>query len=102
VAALERAPEFGATVNYADLPDILYTDILPNKWNIPVTTDEVTNIVQISSVYSKGRGKQAAEWHEDSERKEEEASPKVRKAADLFLRDSYKLLQGETNHDDAL
>ena len=102
MAALERAPELGVTVNYADLPDILYTDILPNQWNIPVTPDEVANMVRISSIYSKGRGKQAAEWHEDSERKVEEASPKIHKAAELFLQDSYKLLQGETNHDDAL
>jgi hypothetical protein len=102
VAALERAPEVGAAVNYADLPDILYTTILPNQWNIPVTAQEVANIVQISSIYSKGRGSQAAEWHEDSERKEEAASAEIRKAAELFLQDSYNLLQGERNHDDVL
>jgi hypothetical protein len=103
VAALERAPEAGVAVDYADLPEILYTTILPNQWNILITAQEVANIVQISSIYSKGRGSQAAEWHEDSERKEEAASAEIRKAAELFLQDSYNLLQqGERNHDDVL
>lgn len=101
VAALERAPDMGVAVNYADLPHILYEDILPNKWNVPVSQEEQENIIQISGVYSKGRGNRAGEWHEDSQQKEEHASPEIHKAADLFLSKSYKLLQGETNHDDA-
>jgi hypothetical protein len=101
VAALERAPDMGVAVNYADLPHILYEDILPNKWNVPVSQEEQENIIQISGVYSKGRGNRAREWHEDSQQKEEHASPEIHKAADLFLSKSYKLLQGETNHDDA-
>jgi len=92
----------GVAVNYADLPDILYQDILPNRWDIDVSDEEEENIIKISGVYSKGRGNRAGEWHEDSERKEEQASPEIHKAADLFLKESFDLLQGETQHDDAL
>lgn len=102
MAALERAPDMGVAVSYADLPNILYSDILPNHWDIAVSEEEKENILKISGVYSKGRGNRAGEWHEDSERKEEGASPEVRKAADLFLRESFDLLQGETQHNDAL
>lgn len=89
-------------VNYKDLPDILYQQVLPNHFNIAVSEEEKDNILKISGVYSKGRGNRAGEWHEDSERKEERASPEIHKAADLFLQRSYELLQGESQHDDAL
>lgn len=102
MAALERAPDMGVAVNYANLPEILYQDILPNQWSIPVSEEEKQNIIKISGVYSKGRGNRAGEWHQDSERKEEGASPELHKAADVFLRTSFDLLQGETEHDDVL
>lgn len=90
----------GVAVNYASLPDILYEDILPNAWDISVSEEERENIIKISGVYSKGRGNRAGEWHEDSEKKEERASPEVHKAADVFLQSSYDLLQGESQHND--
>lgn len=91
----------GVAVNYADLPDILYENVLPNQWNIPVSQEEQENIQKISGVYSKGRGNRAGVWKEDSAKKEEQASPEIHKAADLFLRESYDLLQGDANHNDA-
>lgn len=99
---MERDPEYGRGVNYADLPHILWTDVLPNHFGLTVTQDEIAAIQKISSMYSKGSGNRAKEWHEDARKKEEEASPEIRKAAELFLQSSYQLLKGETQHDDAL
>ena len=99
---MERDPEYGRAVNYANLPSVLWTDILPHHFGLEVTQDEITAIQKISSMYSKGRGNRAQEWHEDAQKKEKEASPEIRKAAELFLQSSYERLEGETQRDDPL
>lgn len=92
VAAMQQSP-MGRAVNYVDLPNILYEDILPNHFEVPVSDEAKERMIKISGEYSKSRGKESGqEWHEDSEAKEAKASPEVREAAELFLEKSYNLL----------
>ena len=85
----------GTPVNYRSLPDILYQEILPNKWNIPVSQTEIDNIVKISGVYSKGTGNRHGEFKNDSEEKEREASDEIREAAQEYLQESYDELEAK-------
>ena len=71
--SLGTSTRHGCRCQLCRLAHILYEDILPNKWNVPVSQEEQENIIQISGVYSKGRGNRAGEWHEDSQQKEEQA-----------------------------
>ena len=102
VNAMQRKPHLGTPVNYSSLPDILYKDILPNKWKIPITQTEIDNIIKVSGVYSKGTGDRHKEFTSDSETKEKEASVEIRDAAAEFLSASYKVLEagGQRTADD--
>ena len=93
VDALNQAPELGAAVNYKDLPHILYEQILPNHFNIPVTEQETERIQKISGVYSKGVGDRKGFFHQDSARKEKAASREVRNAAAVYLQESFDELE---------
>lgn len=93
VEAMQREPHLGTPVNYAKLPEILYKDILPNKFGVALTQEEIDNIIKISAVYSKGTGSRKGEFKDDSEAKEQLASEEVREAASLFLDESYAILE---------
>jgi hypothetical protein len=93
VDALQTEPRRGRAVNYETLPDSLFQDILPNHFGIPLSDEEINNIRQISSVYSKGVGGRQGEFQSDSAKKEKMASPEVRDAVKLFLDESFQTLQ---------
>lgn len=93
--ALENLNEsqYGTAVNYANLPGIMYEHILPEKFGVPTGETEIERILKVSGSYSKGRGSRKKEWKDDSEKKEEEASQAIRKAAKYFLLESYEKLE---------
>ena len=93
LAAMERAPAMGTVVNYEDLPQVLYEHVLPERWNIPVSDEEMQRIQKVAGLYSKGTMGRHGMFHSDSKRKEQAASYKVRDAAETFLRESYNRLE---------
>ena len=93
VKAMQRDPQHGTAVNYAKLPEALYTDIIPNKFGVPLSTIEINNIIKISSVYSKGTSGRQGKFKDDSQHKEKSATTAVRDAARFFLDESYATLE---------
>ena len=85
--------EMAIPVEYQQLPDILWEKIMPRIFGRPLEEFEIDNMKKISGVYSKGtnRGKQG-EFKSDSEQKEKKASEEVRKAAKMFLTESFNQL----------
>lgn len=96
VEHIHHSSGLGRPVNYANLPHILYEQILP-AWGVDVSETEKENIEKVSGVYSKGRGDKKGEWHEDSEKKEAMASPEVQEASKIFLQWSYDQLEKMAN-----
>ena len=90
---IQQSDGLGVPVNYETLPNIMYESILPNHLGVRTTQVEIDNIKQVSGSYSKGRGERKKEWEEDSTKKEEGASPEIRRAAQHFLSESYTALQ---------
>lgn len=89
---IQESDGLGRAVNYINLPTILYEEVLP-AWGVSVSDEEITNIQEISGHYSKGRGKQKKDWKEDSEKKEEQATPEIQDASKIFLKESFDLLE---------
>ena len=89
---IQESDGLGRAVNYVSLPNILYEKVLPS-WGVDVSEEEIKNIQEISGHYSKGRGNQKKEWKEDSEKKEEMATPEIQDAAKIFLQESYDNLE---------
>ncbi|CAB9496093.1 HSPB (Heat shock 27kDa) associated protein 1 [Seminavis robusta] len=92
VEQIANSNGLGMAVNYVSLPKIMYEQVLP-KWGVTPSQQEIDNILEVSGHYSKGRGKQAGEWHEDSEAKEEMATTEIQDASKIFLQESYDLLE---------
>lgn len=84
---------YGVAVNYDTLPNSMYEHLLPKHMGLPVNSQMIDRILQVSAQYSKGRGVRKKEWEEDSERKEKHANKAVRMAANQFLLESYQALQ---------
>lgn len=82
----------GRFVNYAQMPEIVWEDILPNYFNVPLPRKGIANMEDAALVYSKGRGKNQ-EWEEDSTKKKGTASRAVVTAAKTFLTDIYKEME---------
>jgi hypothetical protein len=84
-------------VNYATLPDIMWTDILPNHWHVPTGPDEIQRMQLVATQYSKqGKGGPAdsgVEFTGDSQEKDEAASPAIRMAAQRYLQPSFEALE---------
>jgi len=93
---IQESDELGQAVNYASLPHVLYDKILPS-WGVDASEEEIENIQTISGTYSKGRGEMHKEWKDDSEKKEELASPEIQEASKIFLQESYETLQELAN-----
>lgn len=90
---IQQSHGLGRAVNYVTLPHILYETILPS-WGVTVTNTEIANIQAISGKYSKARdNKKKQEWQEDSEKKEQMASPEIQDASRVFLQESFDLLE---------
>jgi hypothetical protein len=95
--ALQVPGNKGIPVEYSTLPDRLYEDILP-KIGVHVGEEEIDRIKTVAAKYAKGRqGSRAGEFQQDSEKKEEEASDKVKEAAALFLQESFDFFQSHGN-----
>jgi hypothetical protein len=93
VEAMQREPQLGTPVNYNQLPDILWTNILPQKFGVPVSSVEIERIKNISGVYSKGTGGRHGEYKDDSKEKDAMATEKIRAAAQTFLQESFDILE---------
>jgi len=88
-----RSSDKGVAVNYNQLPNILIDSIIPDHFNYPLSKQGTQRILDVSSVYSKGRGAKKKEWKDDSQKKDENASPFVRDAAAFFMKESYNGLE---------
>ena len=82
----------GQAVDYTQLPELMWTEILPHLWDIPLSADDVSRMSEVASQYSKGRGNKAGDFEEDTARKQEAAWEEVHVAALTFLADSYSQL----------
>jgi len=98
VEAISRSNGVGIGVNYQSITNTLINTIFPDHFKLEMTEERKERIIEVSGHYSKGksasRGKsfQGKEWKEDSERKEERASPAIKEASELFLSSSYAIL----------
>jgi hypothetical protein len=93
-------------LNYADLPERLYEEIMPGILHLEVGPAELHRIRQVAGQYSKGGGSGAAKggggaggaanegtFTSDSETKSATASEAVKDAAVSFLEESYEALE---------
>ena len=84
----------GRFVNYAQLPYIIWDDIVPKYFKVAMPRTGIANMEKAALVYSKGRGDKAnQEWKEDSTKKKETARPVVTTAAGVFLGDIYDKME---------
>jgi hypothetical protein len=93
VTGISHSNGKGMSVNYEDLPHILYETVFPKHFGMSVDQTEIDNIVKICSIYSKGTAGQHQEYQPDSEEKERLASRAIKRASQLFLQESYEQLQ---------
>jgi hypothetical protein len=89
-------------VNYNTLPDIMWTDILPNRWHVPTGPDDIQRMQLVATQYSKqGKGgpkdRGGVEFTGDSQEKEKAASPAIRAAAQRYLQPSFEALEKLAN-----
>ena len=85
----------------------MWESLLPDHFLVPLNEDTGTNTTSnriiehmkdISTVYSKGRGRNAdREWEEDSTRKQATADEEVTSAVHLFLEEPYDKME-ELSH----
>lgn len=90
---LQAPHSLGRAVEYSQLPDVLWTDILPHVWKIALDDADIARMRHVAQQYSKGRGHKAGRFQEDNARKEEQAWPAVQDAAAAYLQTSYAALQ---------
>lgn len=90
--AISRSEGMGIGINYEHLVDKLITDVIPNHFNVSMVEEQRERIIEVSGHYSKDKKHSGAEWKDDSERKEEHASPEIREASKTFLYPSYSAL----------
>ncbi|KAL3917444.1 MAG: hypothetical protein SGILL_004709 [Bacillariaceae sp.] len=84
----------GRFVNYKQMPDVVWNDIFPNYFKIPITAAEIGRMEAASQLYSKGRGaKSNQEWKDDVKAKQDAASPAVIQAADVFTKDVFHRME---------
>jgi hypothetical protein len=83
----------GSFINYNQLPDVVWNDLLPNKYRVPVDATMIQRMKEISQNYSKSRDKQDVSFEQDAERKRNDASPAVVEAAATYAGAVYAKLQ---------
>lgn len=85
----------GRFVEYTQMPDIVWKDILPNHFGVKsMPQDAITKMEKIAGTYSKGRGAQnQKEWEEDSTAKQLSATPAVIQASNLMVSKVYKRMK---------
>jgi hypothetical protein len=94
VAAIHGNDGSSIPVNYHDLPQALWEEILPHYLQVPTGPDELARMQACATHYSKGHRKDrtAITFRDDSKVKEGLANEEVRSAAELFLSESYRTL----------
>jgi hypothetical protein len=91
VEALQDDP-YAVPLNYVDLPERLYEEIIPGILKMPVGPSELHRIEQVAGQYSKG----GHTFTSDSDKKSATASQAVKDAAVMFLEESYEALEAES------
>ncbi|KAG7343583.1 aspartyl/asparaginyl beta-hydroxylase [Nitzschia inconspicua] len=93
----QNKPHMGRFVNYKQLPDSIWTDLVPNHFTIPNEDTSYNNITRMQSVanfYSKGRGNKAqTEFDGDSQQKQSTAPRPVQDAARIFVDKIYQQME---------
>jgi hypothetical protein len=90
---LTNLNEHAFPVAYSDLPDILWTTLLPHVWGISLDEAALQRLQATGQEYSKGRGAAAGQvFQGDSQAKEAQAWPAVQEAAATFLQESFTQL----------
>lgn len=81
-------------INYSRMPSIVWEDVLPNHFGVPVTQSMIGKMKLAATLYSKGRGEKAnQEWAEDSTKKQNTASSDVIKASQFYVGDIYTKME---------
>lgn len=83
----------GRFVNYNQLPDIFWNDLLPKEFGVPVDDAMRQRIQAISQSYSKDKGRKGITFKGDGEDKRQSATPEVVAAAQTFAGDVYHQLE---------
>lgn len=85
----------GRFVDYHQMPDIVWNEILPDHFGVDsVTPEAIVKMQKIAGVYSKARGVLAdSEWTEDSSQKQETASKEVIEVADRMVSKYHKRMK---------
>lgn len=90
--ALMSSP-YGKPVNYEGIIENLIEITLPNHFELLMTNERKEKILKVGSKYSKGRGGREKEWKDDNKKKEDAATPEVKRACGVFLDRSYEQLE---------
>lgn len=93
IVAIARSMGMGIGVNYKNLVNKLIEHIIPQHFQVVITEERRERIIDVGGKYSKGRAHKAKEWEEDSDDKDNKASPEVRGASKTFLYESYNALE---------
>jgi hypothetical protein len=89
----ERAHR-GRLINYNHLPDIVWNDVFPHHFKVPIGDSGIARMKEASLFYSKGRGNLAnKEFEDDTKKKQESAPPSVIRAANIFVKDIYEKME---------
>ena len=76
-----RKSTTGKSVEYDGIIEKLINDVIPNHFSVEMTKDAEERIRNVSKTYSKAKTGNN-EWVEDSEKKEDRATPAIQDASD--------------------
>jgi len=93
VEAIDGSHGMGFGVNYEDITNKLISTVFPDHFKLEMTEERRERIIDISGHYSKGIAHKAGKWAEDSDKKDEKATPLVKDACKTFLSASYNSLE---------
>lgn len=94
--SLSQSNGQGIAVNYEGITNKLIDTVFPDHFQLEMTEEKRQRIIEVSGHYSKSRGPQKGkEWKEDSEEKEDMATPKIKEACELFLYSNYNSFENE-------
>jgi len=79
-------------VHYPELPEILLTEIFPQKFGLSISEKQKEIIQSISGMYSKASHGRARPYRDDSDLKEKKATDAIREAVRHLLQKPYEQL----------
>ncbi|KAL7535514.1 hypothetical protein ACHAXR_008034 [Thalassiosira sp. AJA248-18] len=82
----------GVAVEYDGLVQKLIQTIIPKHFSVDVDEAARQRILDVSTKYSKSKAG-TQDWVEDSETKDSQSTPMIRRASETYLSDSYSKLQ---------